>query len=383
VQFGVRPTVSGWEGDTSMPQFLGFAPASRRAEAALARFERVLQDLVEPLGNLGALVAIDVPEVGRVTFTAGHSNLDKSRAAQPGDVFRIASQTKTVTAMVLLLMARDGQVGLDEPVVTYLDLPIDRRITVRHLLMNRSGLGEYTRVLGPHLYSRVPFAPRDIVALALPQGQLFEPGAHFDYCNTGFTIAGMLIEAVSGGSFAEACAARITRPLGLGHTAFGGRMPAEEPMRGYVTLPPEAEPVDMTASVSRAFGSGDGLANADDLLVLYGSLLREESPLRISLHDLTAETGKPSANPHFAMSLGTEYGLGLERRAWAGREVWGHPGSSGHTRSSTWIDPGLGIGVTTCVTMHITPSWSADDIRYPRAQLFGQALSTAYALAEI
>lgn len=61
--------------------------------------------------------------------------------------------------------------------------------------------------------------------------------------------------------------------------------------------------------------------------------------------------------------------------------MWGHPGSTGATRSSTWIDADLGIGVTTCVTMHLTPKPLADDIRYPRAQLFAMALATAYALA--
>ena len=364
-----------------MPQILGFQTKSGLAAGALDRFERVVCDFVDVLGNLGALVAIDVDGVGRVTFTAGHSNLEKSRAVGPGDAFQIGSQSKTVTAMALVLLAREGLVELEDPVLKYLDLPIDRRIKIRHLLMNSSGLGEFTYGFGARFDMCMKIAPRDLVALALPQGQIFEPGERFDYCNTGWVIAAMVIEAVTGRSYGEVVADRIASPLGLEDTGFGGMVPTAEPMRGYMTPPTSPDPVDMTTCLSWAFGAGDGIATAPDILTLYGSLVRKDSALGISLGELVTETKKPSADPYFSMSLGTEYGLGLERRAWAGREVWGHPGSTLSTRSSTWIDAGLGVAVATCVTTNVARGTTGDDIRYPRAQLFAMALNTAYALA--
>jgi hypothetical protein len=81
------------------------------------------------------------------------------------------------------------------------------------------------------------------------------------------------------------------------------------------------------------------------------------------------------------MSLGTEYGLGIERRAWAGSDVWGHPGSTLGARTSTWIDPERRVAVATAATTHVGQPGPGDDIRYPRAQLFATALNTAYALA--
>ena len=356
-------------------------PQSGFVTDALRRLDRVTHDYVELLGNLGALIAIDIDGVGRLTFTSGHADLHKTQPVRPEHAYQIGSQSKTLAALVLVLLARDGQVGLDDTVVGYLDLPIDRRITIRHLLMNSSGLGEFFYGFGPRLDLRMAIAPRDIVALALPQGQIFEPGDRFDYCNTGWTIAAMLIEAVTGQRFGDVVAERILAPLALTDTGLGGHVPAAEPMRGYWTFSNEPEPVDMTAHLNWAFGAGDGISTASDILTIFKSLLKPDSALGISLNTLTAETAKPSADPYFPMSLGTEYGLGLERRSWAGRKVWGHPGSTYSTRSSTWIDAGCGVGVATCVTTVVPSGTLNDEFRYPRAQLFAMALNTAYALA--
>ncbi|MDZ3833609.1 MAG: serine hydrolase domain-containing protein [Sphingopyxis sp.] len=364
-----------------MIHFDSVEPRSERSRDALERFERVVSDFVERLGNLGALAAISVRGAGQVTVTAGHSDLEKTRAVQPDDIYQVGSQSKTAVAMALLLMSRDGLLDLDDPVHRFVDLPIDRRITVRNLLMNSSGIGECTVGGGPRFDMRLEYTPRDLVALALPQGQLFEPGSRFDYCNTGWIVAAMVIEAISGQPYGEVCDERIVRPLGLRNTAFGMRMPDGEPMRGYARLPLVPETIDMTPHLSWAYGAGDGVSNAADILAFYGSLLRPDSPAGVTLDDLAGHTLKPVAVPFFPMSLGTEYGLGLERRAWAGREVWGHPGSTGSCRTSTWIDAGLGVGVATAVTHLWDPAGPPDDLRYPRAQLFAMALDTAYALA--
>lgn len=355
---------------------------SNCGEDCLNRLDHVLADLVGPLGNLGALVAIDVDGVGRAILTAGHSNLDKSREVGPDDFYRIGSQSKTVLAMTLLSMAHEGLVDLDKAVRHYLDLPIDPRITVRHLLMNASGMGEYTFPIFSARYDpRISYSPRDLIALALPQGQIFEPGDRFDYCNTGWVVAALVIETLTGKDYGDVIADRVVAPLGLKATAFGGKSPSGEPMRCYTSVSVTEEPVETTNCLSWAYGAGDGIASASDILAIYQSLTRERSPVGVSLQEMTKETKQPSANPYYPMSIGAEYGLGLELRAWAGSRVWGHPGSTVSCRSSTWIDPERGVAIATCVTGHIRVGTAGDDIRYPRAQLFSMALNTAYALA--
>lgn len=353
-----------------------------QASDAIERLQRVVSDFVDSLGNLGALVVVDVEGAGRISLTAGHSDLERTRAVHAGDLYQIGSQSKTVTAMALLLMSRDGLLDLDDPVVSHLELPIDARITVRHLLMNSSGLGEYTWPLfSVRPDPRISYAPRDLVALALPQGQVFEPGDRFDYCNTGWVIAALVIEALSGKPYRQVVNERIVMPLGLNSAGFGGSVPKGELMRCYMSLPVASRPIDTTTCLSWAFGAGDGIASANDIMTIYKSLTNPRSPLGVSMDDVAAETKRPGVEPVFPMSLGAEYGLGLERRAWAGREVWGHPGSTLACRSSTWVDAGRGIAVATCVTGHIELPGYSDELRYPRAQLFSMALNTAYTLA--
>ena len=166
------------------------------AQDALARFQSLVDELVNVLGNLAVVAAIEVHGCERRYFTAGHVDLGRLEAARPDHLFQIGSQSKTVVAMTVLLLHRARLLNLDTRVRHYLDLPIDDRITVRHLIMNTCGLGETTLAMLPaRLDPRLKVAPRDLLALALPQGQLFEPGSRFDYCNTGWVIAALLIEA--------------------------------------------------------------------------------------------------------------------------------------------------------------------------------------------
>jgi D-alanyl-D-alanine carboxypeptidase len=359
------------------------ATSSSAARDAVSRFARVIEDFVTVLGNLGAVAAIEVRGRGRRYFAAGHCDLERKEAAAASHLFQIGSQSKTVVAMTVLHLSRARLLGLDDEVRKHLDLPIDPRITIRHLLMNTCGLGETMYAMPPGRRDpRVRLTPRDLIALALPQGQLFEPGSQFDYCNTGWIIAAMIIESVCGQSYGEVIRERILQPLGLSDTHFGDTAPVERMLRGYVASPATSGFIDTAGHLSWAFGAGDGVSSLDNMLDLFGSLLRTDSPIGISLTDLNATTAKPSSSPYHPLSLGTEYGLGIERRAWAGAEVWGHPGSTTSYLSGTWIDPTHGVVVTTCVTRAISlPAPPEMELRYPRAQLFAIALNTAYALA--
>lgn len=349
---------------------------------ALRRFQCILDELIGALGNLGVVAAVDIQGQGRHHFAAGHVDLQRSRPANPAHLFQIGSQSKTVVALTLLHLSRAGLLGLDDEVRSYLDLPIDPRITVRHLLMNTCGLGETMHAMPPARRDpRLRMTPRDLLALALPQGQLFEPGSQFDYCNTGWIIAALIIESVCGKPYGEVIREKILQPLGLSDTHFGGTAPVERMLRGYVASPATAGFIDTAGHLSWAFGAGDGVSSLDDMLDLFGSLLGSDSPIGMSLVDLNGTTAKPSSSPYHPLSLGTEYGLGIERRAWAGDEVWGHPGSTTSYLSGTWIDPKHGVVVTTCVTRAISlPASPEIELRYPRAQLFAMALNTAYAL---
>jgi D-alanyl-D-alanine carboxypeptidase len=358
-------------------------PGSPYVRQAIARFEALLGDFVGVLGNLAAIAAIDVQGCGRRFFATGHADLAKTEPARPDHLFQIGSQSKTLVAMALLRLHRAGRLDLDEPVAERLGLPIDRRITARHLAMNQSGLGESTFATpADRRDPRLAIAPRDLVALALPQGQLFEPGSQFDYCNTGWTVAAMLIELLCGKPYGEVVCETVLAPLGLNDTVLGGVVPVERMLHAYAGIGPAPGLIDTCECLGWAYGAGDGVSSLADMLGLYASLAAPRNAVGVSLTDLNGCTGRPSANPYFPLSAGTEYGLGVERRAWAGAEVWGHPGSTFTYMSGTWIDVGAGVAVSTCVTRAVPwPRPPGLEARYPREQLFAMALSTAYAIA--
>nr|WP_047168083.1 serine hydrolase domain-containing protein [Sphingomonas sp. Y57] len=357
---------------------------TRRFPSPTERFQALLDDYVGILGNLGAIAAIEIDGGERLYFSAGFADHGRSVPASASHHYQVGSQSKTVVAITMLLLARAGQVDLDRSVRAYVDLPIDARITVRHLLMNQSGLGEMTSgLLHGRWDPRIAIKPRDLVAIALPYGQLFEPGAQFDYCNTGWVIAVLVIEAICARPYGEVVAERLLGPLGLDRSHYGGATATEHMLRGYLRTAATGDLIDTGDALSWAYGAGDGIATLDDMLTLFGSLLRAGSPIAISLADLTEQLGEPSAQPFFAMSAGTRYGLGIEQRGWAGSRVWGHPGSTVTYMSGTWIDPVARVAVSSCVTRAVDfPLRAGAEFSYPREQLFAMALNTAYALAD-
>jgi D-alanyl-D-alanine carboxypeptidase len=250
------------------------------------------------------------------------------------------------------------------------------------LITNTSGLGEYTAAAINTVFDpRREYAPRDLVALALPQGQIFDPGAYFDYCNTGWVIAAMIIEKVRHTPYHDVIEQLILTPLGMAKTFFGMSRSFDGMMRGYIQSHATPEPIESSGALSWAYGAGDGISTLDDMLAFYGSFVRADSQIGVSLDELGSTVGKPSSKPHFELSIGALYGLGLEKRAWAGCEVWGHPGGTLAYSTATWVDPKARATVTTCISRVARVGATDADIRYPRAQLFAMALNTAYDLA--
>ena len=137
-------------------------------------------------------------------------------------LFQIGSISKPWTASMIVQLAAEDRLRLDDPIVKLLpEAPVDARITVRHLLTHTSGIdGDLFTDTG-----RGDDCLQRYVALLADVDQLFEPGTAYSYCNAGFMLLGRLIEVLDGGTWDQSLQARLVEPLGLAHT---------------VTLPEEA-----------------------------------------------------------------------------------------------------------------------------------------------
>ncbi len=179
----------------------------------------------------GAVVGVWAP--GNRSFVKGFGagQLSPQVPMSVNDKFRIGSNTKTFVVTVILQLAQESRLSLDDTVDKFnLDvrMPDANRITLRQLAEMRSGIVD--------LYAAPAFQALDItpqtkfdrhywVQLALDQPRLFAPGTSYNYSNTNYMLLGMIIEAVTKDTVEHQIESRLLVPLGLRNTTF----PASDP----------------------------------------------------------------------------------------------------------------------------------------------------------
>ena len=180
-----------------------------QVEAAMAKY-------VVPGVAVGVLDA-DGPRA----WGFGVTNVDHPLAVDADTIFEIASITKTMTATVAARLAAEGKLDLDAPVRRYLpafrvaDSSVSGAVTVRDLFTHTAGwFGEYLAPTG---------RGDDAIAKAVDGMTALEQAAPvgvFSYNNVSLTVAGRIIEVVSGRTYREAMRELLFAPLGMGHSAF-------------------------------------------------------------------------------------------------------------------------------------------------------------------
>lgn len=307
-------------------------------------------------------------------LTAGVGDLRTGEALRPHARFRAGSITKTFVATVVLQLVGEGLLDLDEPVEGALPglLPDGDVITARQLLNHTSGLFNYTAdpdaLAGIEEHPAVE--PEDLVAVATAHPLSFPPGTDFHYSNTGYIVAGLLVEAVTGNGLARELRRRIFDTLALEHTSFPvdtGRIRGYH-ARGYLPadLAPtrDGEPMDVTEiNASWAWAAGALVSNARDLSRFYRSLLGGEllDPGLLEQMQTTIE------DPDYP---GEAYGLGIMWIDTPCGRFWGHNGSIAGYHSSALRNEDADRSVVFALTMSPLPPASEG----PFAEAFDLAL---------
>ncbi len=200
--------------------------------------------------------------------------------------FRAGSTTKIVTAALVLQLAAEGRISLGGTVQQYLPGLLTKDfepITVRQLLNFTSGL-QPGASLGDddsaYAHRFETLTPEEVVAASVAKGPdpAYAPGEHQRYGNIHYTVLGMLIEKVTGDSYAHQAAVRIFKPLGMRHTSFpvGADPRIHGPhIRGYDWI--DGKLVDVTEwNMSDRFAAGDMISTTADLERLLFALFRGE-----------------------------------------------------------------------------------------------------------
>ena len=180
-----------------------------------AKVDAIVGDALAKTGVPSASVAI--VRGGRLVFARAYGKASERIAhATPGLPYQIASNSKQFTAVAILLLQRDGKLALDDTVAKYLPgVTGGERITIRQLLSHTSGLQDYW----PQDYSfaamATPTTPQAIVDRWAKKPLDFQPGAQWQYSNTGYVVAGMIVEKVAGEPLLAYLQRRVFGPLGI------------------------------------------------------------------------------------------------------------------------------------------------------------------------
>lgn len=310
---------------------------------------------------------------GRSTWstTAGVGNLKTHAPRSADDRYRVGSITKTFVSTVLLQLEAEGRLSLDDTVDKWLPGLVrgnghdGRRITLRRLLNHTSGIFNYTAddTFGRTYFLKDGFlkhrydtkSPGELVAIAMAHKPDFAPGASWNYSNTNYVVAGMVIQKVTGRSYGAEIRHRIIEPLHLKATSVPGtRVTVPQPSsRAYSKLARTATgpTYDVTRlNPSLASSAGEMISDSADLDRFYSALLKGGllPPKQLKEMKTTVTVvGIPNAG----------YGLGLiDRELSCGVHVWGHDGGIHGSNS---------VAVTTAdgrhsVAFNFNGDWSGD-----------------------
>lgn len=318
---GSRPAASG----TLRAQD---APDARALRAAIDGLPR--QDAVAALVRVGGTH-------GSWRGSAGVHDLPSGRPADPAGRFRAGSVTKVFTAATVLQLAGERKLALDRTARHYLPDLIPAaygKVTVRQLLDHTSGIpaadlpGRSPEEWYAHRFD--VHTPRSMVASATAKEREFAPGASQHYLNINYTVLGLLIERVTGHTYAREVSDRILRPLGLRSTYFPGADPRIRGPhnRGYQVFAAPGGGVELRDVTvwgpTDGWAAGDIISTTADLerfttalfggRVVRGPLLEE----MFTLPDASVRThgsGEPA-----------RFSAGLSVFTLGGRQVWGKTG---------------------------------------------------------
>jgi len=188
------------------------------ADKNLAKIDSLFHDFDRPDVPGASVMVIQNGKV-LLAKSYGLADLENKIPSAPKVNYRLASVTKQFTAMAIMMLVDAGKMSFDDPITKFFpEFPAyGKRITVRHLLNHTSGLIDYEDIIPQG--TTLPVL--DINALRLLQQQdhtYFSPGSQFRYSNTGYAFLALIVEKVSGQTFAAFLWDKIFKPLGMEQT---------------------------------------------------------------------------------------------------------------------------------------------------------------------
>jgi len=286
---------------------LAVAPAAAQLPPEIAdKVDQSALRVLEETGVPSASVAVVHDGALALTKAYGRARLDPPIAAAPAMRYSIGSISKQFTAAVLVMLAADGKLSLDDKVAKfYPELTRAGDITVRQLLSHTAGIRDYWPQDYVPATMLAPITTDALMKDWAGQALDFEPGTKWQYSNTGYVIAGAIAEKVSGKPLLSLLDERIFLPLGM-HSVLDidqGRL-TDADVTGYRRFALAAPRLAPKEGKGWLFAAGGLAMTAEDLARWDLALIDGRVPGPGVVGELATETLLTSG-------VGTGYGLGV------------------------------------------------------------------------
>ncbi|MEE8450456.1 MAG: serine hydrolase domain-containing protein [Thermoguttaceae bacterium] len=335
-------------------------PITGRAVPELASFDRVICRFMQDRSIPGGAVA--VAKDGRLLLSRGYgwADVERRRPVKPNSLFRIASVSKPITALALLVLVEQGRLDLDAKAVDLLGpirptegASIDRafrQITVRQLLHHTAGFDRQASFdpmfPGPAMTAVLesPVDSRSIIRYMSGRPLDFPPGTRYAYSNFGYCLLGRILERLVGEPYDRAVERLVLRPAGirrmrLAKTRLEDRAPGE--VRYYMpdtrcdrsVFPDVKQPVPIpygSFHIEAMDSHGGWIASAADLVRLAASVDGTRKPGLLRPRTVRLLESRPA---DIADDAAAYYGLGWNVRPVGDSANWWHAGSLPGTSS--------------------------------------------------
>ncbi|SPE55693.1 Beta-lactamase [Verrucomicrobia bacterium] len=294
--------------------------------ASCARLDNFFSEYDRPDGPGASVMLIDH---GEIAFSAGYglANLEEKIACAIDTNFRLASLTKQLTAMAILLLVQQSKVSLEARLTDFFPelTGSSRGIILRQLLNHTSGLLDYEDQIPAG--TATPLVDRDVLNLLCQQTTTyFPPGTQFRYSNSGYALLALVVQACSGESFARFLKQQIFAPLKMSGTVAyeAGISVVSNRAYGYSGAGQGWVRTDQSLT-SAVLGDGGIYSSVADLYrwdqALYTAELVEPALLELAFTSSTA-ADRPDTGYGFGWYIGQYRGL---------KEIWHYGNTIGFT----------------------------------------------------
>ncbi|MBA3644685.1 MAG: beta-lactamase family protein [Gemmatimonadaceae bacterium] len=309
---------------------------------------------------------------GRLVYANAYGNakLDPSVAASPSMRYALGSISKQFTASAILLLQEEGKLSLDDPVSKFIPgLTHGDKITVRQVLSHTSGYQDFW----PQDYLMPPMkksvTPQQIVDRWGKQALDFEPGSRWQYSNTNYTIAGMIVEKAAGMPYYDFIRKRILVPLGMTSALNFDVNPRAADATGYIryALGPLHSAPD--AGAGWMWAAGELAMTASDLakwdIAMINKSLLKPASYRALQNDV-----------HLSNGAATGYGLGVDVSMSNGHFLVEHGGEVSGFTAENRVYPNDSAAIVVLTNQDAAPA-SGAIAQQIAAQLFATEDATA------